>query len=42
MSGQRYTSEFKDEAVKLMTGCGYSVTYDAERLGVHSAAFING
>ena len=26
MSGQRYTSEFKEEAVKLITERGYSVT----------------
>lgn len=26
MSGQRYTPEFKDEAVKLITERGYSVT----------------
>ena len=34
MSGQRYTPEFKDEAVKLITERGYSVTSVAERLGV--------
>lgn len=34
MSGQRYTPEFKDEAVKLITERGYSVTDVAERLGV--------
>ncbi|WP_407513019.1 transposase [Acinetobacter baumannii] len=33
MSGQRYTPEFKDEAVKLITERGYSVTDVAERLG---------
>jgi transposase len=26
LSGQRYTPEFKDEAVKLITERGYSVT----------------
>ena len=26
MNGQRYTPEFKDEAVKLITERGYSVT----------------
>ena len=26
MSGQRYTTEFKEEAVKLITERGYSVT----------------
>ena len=30
MSGQRYTPEFKGEAVKLITECGYSVTDIAE------------
>lgn len=34
MSGQRYTPEFKDEAVKLITERGYSVTDVTERLGV--------
>ena len=34
MSGQRYTPEFKDEAVKLITERGYSVSDVAERLGV--------
>lgn len=34
MSRQRYTSKFKDEAVKLITQLGYSVTDVAERLGV--------
>ena len=34
MSGQRYTPKFKDEAVKLITQRGYSVTDVAERLGV--------
>ena len=34
MSGQRYTPEFKDEAVKLITERGYSVNDVAERLGV--------
>lgn len=34
MSGQRYTPEFKDEAVKLITERGYSVTDVAERLGI--------
>ncbi|WP_240921734.1 transposase [Acinetobacter sp. SA01] len=32
MSGQRYTPEFKDEAVKLITACEYSVTDVAQRL----------
>ena len=34
MSGQWYTPEFKDEAIKLITERGYSVTDVAERLGV--------
>ena len=34
MSGQRYTPEFKEEAVKLITERGYSATDVAERLGV--------
>ena len=34
MNGQRYTPEFKDEAVKLITERGYSVSDVAERLGV--------
>jgi len=34
MSGQRYTPEFKDETVKLITERGYSVTDGAQRLGV--------
>lgn len=34
MSGQRYTPEFKDEAVKLITEGGYSVTDVAACLDV--------
>jgi transposase len=34
MSRQRYSPEFKDEAIKLITERGYSVTDVAERLGV--------
>lgn len=34
MSGQRYTPEFKDEAIKLITERGYSVAEVSERLGV--------
>jgi len=34
MSGQRYTPEFKDEAIKLITERGYTVPDVAERLGV--------
>lgn len=35
MSGQRYTSEFKDEAVKLITESGYSAADVAGRLTKH-------
>ncbi|MGD9698428.1 MAG: transposase [Acinetobacter sp.] len=34
MSGQRYTADFKDGAVKLITERGYSITDVAKRLGV--------
>lgn len=34
MSGQRYTPEFKDEAVRLITERGYSAADVSERLGV--------
>lgn len=34
MSKPRYTAEFKSEAVKQVTECGYSVADVAERLGV--------
>ncbi|WP_166171706.1 transposase [Acinetobacter sp. SA01] len=34
MSGQRYPPEFKDEAVKLITELGYSVTDVEEHLSV--------
>ncbi|MFT4826093.1 MAG: transposase [Halioglobus sp.] len=34
MSGQRYTPEFKDEAVKQVLDRGYSVAEVSERLGV--------
>ncbi|SES91537.1 transposase [Thalassotalea agarivorans] len=34
MSGQRYTPEFKEEAVKLITKRGCSVTDVSNRLGV--------
>ena len=33
MSGQRCTLKFKDEAVKLITERGYSITDVVERLG---------
>jgi transposase len=36
MSSQRYTPEFKDEAVRQVTECGYSVAEVSERLGVSS------
>ena len=34
MSGQRYTPEFKEEAVKQVVERGYTVAEVAERLGV--------
>ena len=34
MSSQRYTPEFKDEAVRQIVGHGYSVAEVSERLGV--------
>jgi transposase len=34
MSGQRYTPEFKDEAVRQVVERGYSVADIAQRLGV--------
>ena len=34
MSSQRYSPEFKDEAVRQITERGYSVTEVSERLGV--------
>lgn len=34
MSGKRYPEEFRIEAVKQVTECGYSVTEVAKRLGV--------
>jgi transposase len=36
MSSQRYTPEFKDEAVRQVTERGYSVAEVSERLGVSS------
>lgn len=36
MSSQRYTPEFKDEAVRQITERGYSVSEVAMRLGVSS------
>lgn len=36
MSTQRYTPEFKDEAVRQVTERGYSVKEVSERLGVSS------
>jgi transposase len=34
MSGQRYTPEFKDEAIKQVTERGYSIAEVSDRLGV--------
>lgn len=36
MSGQRYTPEFKDEAVRQIVDRGYTVAEVSERLGVSS------
>ena len=36
MSSQRYTPEFKDEAVRQVLGRGYSVSEVSERLGISS------
>lgn len=36
MSGQRYTPEFKDEAVKQVIDRGYTIAEVSERLGVSS------
>ena len=36
MSNQRYSPEFKDEAVRQVVDRGYSVPEVAERLGVSS------
>ena len=41
MSGQRYTPEFKDEAIKLIIERGYSVTGVAERLDVSQHSIYN-
>jgi transposase len=42
MSSQRYTPEFKDEAVRQVVDRGYSVAEVADRLGVsaHSLSRI--
>ncbi|ENV15240.1 hypothetical protein EYY58_16245 [Acinetobacter bereziniae] len=42
MSGERYTPEFKDEAIKLITERRYSVTDVAERLGVSQHSIYSG
>ncbi len=39
MSGQRYTPEFKDEAVKQVIDRGYTIAEVSERLGVSSHSF---
>ena len=36
MSNQRYSPEFKDEAVRQVSECGYSVAEISQRLGVSS------
>ena len=42
MSSQRYTPEFKDEAVRQVVARGYSVTEVAERLGVAALCLYYG
>jgi transposase len=42
MSTQRYTPEFKEEAVRQIVDRGYSVAEVSSRLGVSSLAFISG
>ena len=42
MSGQHYTPEFKDEAVKLITERGYCVTDVEECLGVLQHSIYKG
>ena len=39
MSSQRYSPEFKDEAVRQILERGYSVTEVSERLGVNRPGF---
>lgn len=34
---RKYTDEFKDEAVKLVTGQGYKITEAARNLGIHDS-----
>lgn len=41
MSSQRYTPEFKDEAVRQVVDRGHSVAEVAERLGVSSHSLYN-
>lgn len=41
MSKQRYTPEFKDEAVRQVTERGHSVAEVSERLGVSSHSLYN-
>ncbi len=41
MSKQRYTPEFKDEAVRQVLERGYSVAEVSERLGVSSHSYTN-
>lgn len=42
MSGQRYTPEFKEEAVKQVVDRGYSITEVSERLGVSQHSYTSG
>ena len=41
MSNQRYTPEFKEEAVRQITQRGYSVKEVSERLGVSTHSLYN-
>ena len=41
MSSQRYTPEFKEEAVRQVIDRGHSVTDVAERLGVSAHSLYN-
>jgi transposase len=41
MSNQRYTPEFKDEAVRQVVDRGYRVAEVAERLGVSTNSLHN-
>lgn len=42
MGTPRFTPEFKEEAVRQITECGYSVAEVSERLGVSGTASTSG